>query len=63
MGTMVVPIVVVGVATYLVFARLGLAETYTGLILVHAALGAPFVVTTVLATLRSALKEAMLIRS
>ena len=49
---MVVPIVVVGVATYLVFARLGLAETYTGLILVHAALGAPFVVTTVLATLQ-----------
>ena len=49
---MVVPIVVVGVATYLFFARIGLADTYTGLILVHAALGAPFVVTTVLATLQ-----------
>mgnify|MGYP000426813869 CR=1 FL=1 len=49
----VVPIVVVGVSTYLFFARIGLADTYTGLILVHAALGAPFVVTTVLATLQS----------
>jgi putative spermidine/putrescine transport system permease protein len=49
---MVVPIVVVGVATYLFFAPLGLADSYTGLILVHAALGAPFVVTTVLATLQ-----------
>lgn len=49
---MVVPIVVVGVACYLFFARLGLADTYTGLIIVHAALGAPFVVTTVLATLQ-----------
>jgi putative spermidine/putrescine transport system permease protein len=50
---MVVPIVVVGVSTYLVFAKIGLADTYLGLILVHAALGAPFVVTTVLATLQS----------
>jgi putative spermidine/putrescine transport system permease protein len=50
---MVVPIVVVGVACYLFFARIGLADTYIGLIIVHAALGAPFVVTTVLATLQS----------
>ena len=49
---MVVPIVVVGVSTYLFFAPLGLADSYAGLILVHAALGAPFVVTTVLATLQ-----------
>ena len=48
---MVVPIIVVGVATYLYFAPLGLADTYFGLIVVHAALGAPFVLTTVLATL------------
>ena len=32
--------------------RIGLADSYTGLIIVHAALGAPFVVTTVLATLQ-----------
>jgi putative spermidine/putrescine transport system permease protein len=50
---MVVPIVVVGVACYLFFARIGLADTYLGLIVVHAALGAPFVVTTVMATLQS----------
>lgn len=49
---MVVPIVVVGVASYLFFAQIGLSDSYTGLILVHAALGAPFVVTTVLATLQ-----------
>ena len=48
---MVVPIVVVGVATYLYFAPIGLADSYVGLIAVHAALGAPFVLTTVLATL------------
>ncbi len=48
---MVVPIVVVGVATYLYFAPLGLTDSYIGLIAVHAALGAPFVLTTVLATL------------
>jgi putative spermidine/putrescine transport system permease protein len=50
---MVVPIVVVGVSTYLFFAKIGLSDSYTGLVLVHAALGAPFVLTTVLATLQS----------
>jgi putative spermidine/putrescine transport system permease protein len=49
---MVVPIVVVGVSTYLFFAKAGLADSYTALIIVHAALGAPFVLTTVLATLQ-----------
>jgi len=49
---MVVPIVVVGVSSYLYFARFGLNDSYLGLVLVHAALGAPFVVTTVLATLQ-----------
>jgi len=49
---MIVPIVVVGVSTYLFFANIGLGDTYTALIIVHAALGAPFVLTTVLATLQ-----------
>jgi putative spermidine/putrescine transport system permease protein len=49
---MVVPIIVVAVGTYLFFAPLGLADSYAGLIVVHAALGAPFVLTTVLATLQ-----------
>ncbi|MFM1906553.1 MAG: hypothetical protein RLZZ591_230 [Pseudomonadota bacterium] len=49
---MVVPIVVVGVSTYLFFAKVGLSDSYMALVLVHAALGAPFVLTTVLATLQ-----------
>ncbi|TMH13922.1 MAG: ABC transporter permease [Betaproteobacteria bacterium] len=49
---MVVPIVVVGVSTYLFFVPFGLVDSYIGLIIVHAALGAPFVLTTVLATLQ-----------
>lgn len=49
---MIVPVVVVAVGMYLFFAPLGLANTYIGLILAHAALGVPFVVTTVLATLQ-----------
>ncbi|WP_025916866.1 ABC transporter permease [Herminiimonas sp. CN] len=49
---MVVPVVVVGVGMYFFFAKIGLADSYTGLILAHAALGAPFVVTTVSATLQ-----------
>lgn len=50
---MVVPIVVVGVSAYLFFARIGLSDSYTGLVLIHAALGAPFVLTTVMATLQN----------
>ncbi|MDR3004165.1 MAG: ABC transporter permease [Acidovorax sp.] len=49
---MVVPVIVVGVGMYLFFAPLGLSESYIGLVLAHAALGAPFVITTVLATLQ-----------
>jgi putative spermidine/putrescine transport system permease protein len=49
---MVVPVVVVGVGVYLLFAKIGLSDSYTGLVLAHAALGAPFVVTTVSATLQ-----------
>lgn len=49
---MIVPVIVVGVGMYLFFAPLGLANTYAGLIMAHAALGVPFVVTTVGATLQ-----------
>jgi len=49
---MIVPLVVVGVGIYLFYAPYGVTSSYTGLILAHAALGAPFVVTTVLATLQ-----------
>ncbi|TCT03377.1 ABC transporter permease [Paralcaligenes ureilyticus] len=49
---MIVPLVVVGVGIYLFFAPYGLTDSYLGLILAHAALGAPFVLTTVTATLQ-----------
>lgn len=50
---MVAPLIVVGVGMYLFYAKVGLANTYTGLVLGHAALGAPFVVITVNATLQN----------
>ncbi|MGF3022113.1 ABC transporter permease [Methylobacterium aquaticum] len=48
---MIIPIVVVAVSLYLVFAPLGLTSSHAGVILAHAALGTPFVVITVTATL------------
>jgi putative spermidine/putrescine transport system permease protein len=48
---MVVPVVIVAVGAYFAFAPLHLTDNFAGLILVHTALGAPFVVITVLATL------------
>jgi putative spermidine/putrescine transport system permease protein len=41
------------VALYFFFAPLGLTQSYTGLIIAHAALGSPFVVVTVGAALAS----------
>ncbi|WPP00378.1 ABC transporter permease [Pseudomonas sp. HR96] len=49
---MVVPVVIVGVASYLFFAPLGLGNSFASLILVHAVLGVPFVIITVSATLQ-----------
>ncbi|KMN82251.1 ABC transporter permease [Chromobacterium alkanivorans] len=49
---MVVPVVIVGVAGYLFFAPLGMDNSYLTLVLLHAALGVPFVVITVSATLQ-----------
>jgi len=48
---MVVPAVIVAVGVYFAFAPVGLTDGYTGLILAHTTLAAPFVVVTVLATL------------
>jgi putative spermidine/putrescine transport system permease protein len=50
---MIVPIVVVAAGFYLVFAPLGLVNSYVGVVLAHAALGTPFVVITVTASLLS----------
>ncbi len=49
---LIVPIIVVALGVYFFFARVGLLGTFTGLIMAHTALGAPFVVITVLATLQ-----------
>ena len=48
---MIVPVIITAVASYFFYSRLGLANSYTGIILAHAILGAPFVVITVAATL------------
>jgi putative spermidine/putrescine transport system permease protein len=52
LSPMIVPVVIVAVGFYFFFAPLGLTATYTGLILAHTALGTPFVVITVAATLK-----------
>jgi putative spermidine/putrescine transport system permease protein len=48
---LVVPLIIVAAGTYFYFIPLGLANTLLGLTLVHAALGAPFVLITVSASL------------
>jgi putative spermidine/putrescine transport system permease protein len=51
LSPMIVPVVITGLAMYLFLAPRGMANTYTGLVLSHALLGTPFVVSTVSATL------------
>jgi putative spermidine/putrescine transport system permease protein len=53
LSPMIIPIVVVAVGLYAVFAPLGLTGTYLGVVLAHTALGTPFVVITVTATFAS----------
>jgi putative spermidine/putrescine transport system permease protein len=53
LSPIVVPIVVTAIGTYYFYAQIGLVGTYAGIILAHAALGAPFVFVTVSATLAS----------
>ena len=48
---MITPIIIVAVGVFFFYSGLGLGQTHVGLILAHAALGAPFVVITVTATL------------
>jgi putative spermidine/putrescine transport system permease protein len=48
---MIVPVVITAVGIYFFFARLGLVNTYLGLVLAHSALATPFVVIAVTATL------------
>ena len=50
---MIIPVVVSAVGIYYFFAEIGLLNSLTGIVLAHTALGAPFVVITVTATLAS----------
>lgn len=50
---MIVPLVITASGLFYFFSDIGLAKTYTGLILAHAVLGTPFVIITVTATLVS----------
>jgi putative spermidine/putrescine transport system permease protein len=47
-----VPLVITALAAYFLLARIGLAGTFTGMILAHTVLAVPFVVITVTATLQ-----------
>ena len=53
LAPLIVPIIVLAAGTYFVFSRLGLVDSYLGLICAHATLGVPFVVVTVSANLAS----------
>jgi putative spermidine/putrescine transport system permease protein len=48
---MIVPLVISAAGMYFFYSRLGLQGTYWGVVLAHAALGIPFVIITVTATL------------
>ena len=48
---MIVPLIISAAGMYFFYSKIGLASTHLGVILAHAALGAPFVVITVTATL------------
>ena len=48
---MIVPLVISAAGMYFFYTRIGIASTHLGVILAHAALGTPFVVITVTATL------------
>lgn len=48
---MIVPLIISAAGMYFFFSRIGLQGTYAGVVLAHAALGIPFVIITVTATL------------
>jgi len=48
---MIVPLIITAAGMFFFYSRVGLAQTYPGLIMAHTALGIPFVIITVTATL------------
>ena len=51
LSPIIVPLIISAAGMYFFYSRIGLQGTFTGVILAHAALGTPFVVITVTATL------------
>ncbi|MCP4074735.1 MAG: ABC transporter permease [Gammaproteobacteria bacterium] len=51
LSPMIVPLIIVAAGMFFFYTKFNLAGTYTGLIIAHAALGIPFVIITVTATL------------
>lgn len=50
---LIVPIIIIAVGIFFVFARVGLIATITGLVLANVMLGLPYVITSVVAGLQS----------
>ncbi len=48
---MIVPLIITAAGMFFFYSKVGLAQTYPGLIMAHTALGIPFVIITVTATL------------
>ncbi|MBX6321515.1 MAG: ABC transporter permease [Rhodospirillaceae bacterium] len=53
LSPLVTPVIVLSVGMYMVFARWGLSGTHAGLIAAHTVLALPFVIVSVLASLRT----------
>ena len=51
LSPMIVPLIIIAAGMFFFYTKFGLAGTYVGLIIAHAALGIPFVIITVTATL------------
>ena len=51
LSPMIVPLIIIAAGMFFFYTRFGLVGTFPGLILAHAALGIPFVIVTVTATL------------
>ena len=50
-STMIVPLIITAAGMFFFYSKVGLAQTYPGLIMAHTTLGIPFVIITVTATL------------
>lgn len=53
LSPLVTPVIVLSVGMYMVFARWGLSGSYAGLVAAHTVLALPFVIVSVLASLRT----------